>query len=264
VPAAPGADVPVPAAKASRRPQARPAQRQRRVARHRPVQDLRARGLAIRQVGLNVESVRRSLSAARCPDGNPGRQPPTPRDAFAPASAAWVTGGGRNAAALSRDLASQGCRARDDALRRFVRRRLGTTGRPGPRTGATTVPPPPPPSARPWSFALLRRPENRTTEEQDPVACLTAGGPPLQDAWAVAGAFAAMVRTESPRSRTEWLAKAEPSASGERRGVAPGLRQDAGAVPAALTERWSDGPVAGPVNRLKLRKRQRYGRARCP
>ena len=33
------------------------------------------------------------------------------------------------------------------------------------------------------------------------------------------------------------------------------------AVEAAVTERWSNGPVEGQVNRLKTIKRQMYGRA---
>ena len=39
------------------------------------------------------------------------------------------------------------------------------------------------------------------------------------------------------------------------------LRWDILAVEAAITERWSNGPVEGQVNRLKTLKRQMYGRA---
>ena len=39
------------------------------------------------------------------------------------------------------------------------------------------------------------------------------------------------------------------------------LKQDLGAVEAAVTEPWSNGPVEGHVNRLKTLKRQMYGRA---
>ena len=39
------------------------------------------------------------------------------------------------------------------------------------------------------------------------------------------------------------------------------LKQDIGAVEAAVTEQWSNGPVEGHVNRLKTIKRQMYGRA---
>ena len=39
------------------------------------------------------------------------------------------------------------------------------------------------------------------------------------------------------------------------------LKQDMGAVEAAVTERWSNSPVEGHVNRLRTIKRQMYGRA---
>jgi len=40
------------------------------------------------------------------------------------------------------------------------------------------------------------------------------------------------------------------------------LQRDEAAVRAALTLPWSTGPVEGHINRLKLIKRQMYGRAK--
>jgi transposase len=45
------------------------------------------------------------------------------------------------------------------------------------------------------------------------------------------------------------------------RNFANQLRQDILAVEVAVTEKWSNGPVEGQVNRLKTIKRQMYGRA---
>lgn len=45
------------------------------------------------------------------------------------------------------------------------------------------------------------------------------------------------------------------------RRYAAGLKKDIDAVRAGLTERWSNGPVEGFVHKLKLLKRQGYGRA---
>ena len=39
------------------------------------------------------------------------------------------------------------------------------------------------------------------------------------------------------------------------------LRQDLSAVEGAVSERWSNGPVEGHINRLKMLRRQMYGRA---
>src|SRR5450759_587685 len=47
----------------------------------------------------------------------------------------------------------------------------------------------------------------------------------------------------------------------ELRGFAQSLKKDYEAVKAGLTLSWSQGPVEGHVHRLKLLKRQAYGRA---
>jgi transposase len=41
------------------------------------------------------------------------------------------------------------------------------------------------------------------------------------------------------------------------------LKQDLSALEAAVSEPWSNGPVEGQLNRLKMLKRQMYGRAGC-
>jgi transposase len=69
-----------------------------------------------------------------------------------------------------------------------------------------------------------------------------------------------MVRRRGHTPLAEWLAKAEGSGCADLRGFASGLRLDEAAA-AALTERWSSGPVEGAVNRLKPIKRSMCGRA---
>jgi transposase len=59
----------------------------------------------------------------------------------------------------------------------------------------------------------------------------------------------------------EWLARGEASSDPDLRRFAEGIRRDEACVQAAVTERWSNGPVEGQVNRLKTIKRQMYGRA---
>jgi transposase len=60
------------------------------------------------------------------------------------------------------------------------------------------------------------------------------------------------------RSSTE---EAEGCGAPAMRNFAAGLRKDLAAVRAGLTEEWSNGPVEGFVHKLKLLKRQGYGRA---
>jgi len=58
-----------------------------------------------------------------------------------------------------------------------------------------------------------------------------------------------------------WAAQAETSPVSELRGFAGGLRKDWAAVTAGLTVSYSSGAVEGHVNRIKMIKRQMYGRA---
>jgi len=58
-----------------------------------------------------------------------------------------------------------------------------------------------------------------------------------------------------------WLAEARTCGTAPIETFAAGLEQDSAAAHTALTEPWSSGQAEGQVNRLKLLKRQSYGRA---
>lgn len=58
-----------------------------------------------------------------------------------------------------------------------------------------------------------------------------------------------------------WIAKATTSGIAEVRRYARGLLTDKAAVQAGVTLAWSNGQVEGQIHRLKLLKRQMYGRA---
>jgi transposase len=69
------------------------------------------------------------------------------------------------------------------------------------------------------------------------------------------------VRQRFDKALTPWLTAALDSGITELRQFAKGLVQDLAAVQAALSLPWSSGQVEEQVNRLKLIKRQMYGRA---
>ena len=77
----------------------------------------------------------------------------------------------------------------------------------------------------------------------------------------LADGFADLIRKQSTGTLSEWLTRGEASSDPDLRRFAEGIRRDEAAVHAAVTERWSNGPVEGHVNRLKTIKRQMYGRA---
>ncbi len=77
----------------------------------------------------------------------------------------------------------------------------------------------------------------------------------------LAHAFREMISNKQPDYLDEWLVQAESSQIVEFVRFAASLRSDYKAMKAALSFCWSNGQVEGQVNRLKLIKRQMYGRA---
>lgn len=69
-------------------------------------------------------------------------------------------------------------------------------------------------------------------------------------------------RTGNEEQLDTWLSKAKSSKLIDLQNFASGLERDKAAVMAGLTETWSNGQTEGQVNRLKLKKREMYGRAK--
>ncbi|HMO57193.1 MAG TPA: transposase [Roseiflexaceae bacterium] len=74
--------------------------------------------------------------------------------------------------------------------------------------------------------------------------------------------FQAIVRQRMPESIDGWLPACAAGGIPELQSFATGLAQEDASIRAALREPWSSGQVEGHVTRLKLLKRQMYGRAK--
>ncbi len=74
--------------------------------------------------------------------------------------------------------------------------------------------------------------------------------------------FVAIVWERRGEELSPWLIDAQASAIREIGQFAVKIRQDEAAVRAGCTLRWSNGQTEGQVTRLKLLKRQMYGRAK--
>jgi transposase len=74
--------------------------------------------------------------------------------------------------------------------------------------------------------------------------------------------FLTIVRQRQVQRLDAWLRASAASNVVELQTFAAGLRQDYPCVRAALTHRWSTGPVEGHINRVKYVKRQMFGRAK--
>ena len=115
------------------------------------------------------------------------------------------------------------------------------------------------PSQVAWLFVC--HPEKRTEQQQQQVEIVCQAGDDVQHVYALAQDFVMMMTQQKAEALEPWLQRAEQSGIASLQGFAKGLRRDHAAVNAALTLPWSQGQVEGQVNRLKLIKRQMFGRA---
>ena len=115
-------------------------------------------------------------------------------------------------------------------------------------------------SARRAAWLVLTRPENLTPKEKSLLEIL-GQQPKLSGAISIAQGFIKLVRERLPGEFDDWLEAALSSSVKALQSFAKGLRDDYDAVKTGLTLEVSNGPVEGQNNRLKMLKRQMFGRA---
>ena len=89
-------------------------------------------------------------------------------------------------------------------------------------------------------------------------AAIETAAPELIAARNLLDRFHAMVRSRDAARLDPWIASAK---EGKLASFAAGVEADKDAIAAAIIEPWSSGQVEGKINRLKLIKRQMFGRA---
>jgi transposase len=171
-----------------------------------------------------------------------------------------------NAMHLLSEIQAQGYQGQRSILRDYLTRLRKTQGlSPRSRSGGPSIPLVPaakPPTVRTLTWLVIRQAKTLTAEEQADVARARQACPEVETAIALAQDFAAMVRGRHADRFDAWLDRATASGLGSFHNFAKSLRQDEAAVRAGLSLEWSNGPVEGHINRLKLLKRQAYGRAK--
>jgi transposase len=91
------------------------------------------------------------------------------------------------------------------------------------------------------------------------MAAIETGEPMLAKARDLINRFHAMIRKKIASELEPWIADAD---SGLLASFAGGIRRDQAAVRAAIAEPWSNGQTEGQITKLKLVKRQMYGRGK--
>ncbi|KQO88852.1 transposase [Methylobacterium sp. Leaf91] len=101
--------------------------------------------------------------------------------------------------------------------------------------------------------------DSLTKAEAVIVATIEAEVPTLDEARSLLLRFQTMIREWRRSDLDVWI---EAAARSLLASFASGLLKDKAAVAAALTQSWSNGQTEGQITRLKLVKRQMFGRAK--
>ena len=236
------------------------------VATYETAQALHAQGTSVtmiaRQLGLSRPTVYRLLRRTTPP---PPRSPQRSGQVVRPYMAYLIRRwreGCTDSMQLWRELREQGYTYSARTVSRFITR-LRQAGDAGlaPETQASPYTRPQGPSARAVAFTWVRPEAKRAQDAQLYLAQLTQAEPMLAQAYTLSQAFLALVRERRGEALTAWIAEATTSGIDALARFAQGLQEDLTAITAGLTLSWSNGPVEGQVNRLKLLKREGYGRA---
>jgi transposase len=252
--------------KKSKSQQAREDRRQHRVDRYNEVVALHNQGMSQQEISrtLHMErkTIRRFLRAGQFPErAKPHRKPPGVTAFQEYLNRRWAEGC-HNATKLWHEIQAQGYAGGRSTMARFVFT-LRTNGTKYFRkTMAPRQPKVKPPSPRQAAMLLARRPEKLQPDEQQLLAKLNECCPEIPVLYELTQRFAAVFRDKQSDALLTWLDDARRTGLPEIGRFCDGLLRDAAAVTAAVTLPWSNGQVEGQIHRLKLVKRQMYGRAK--
>jgi transposase len=258
---------------------ARQGRRDRREALYQQIKTLHAEGRPIRyiaqQLGIARGTARRYVKAEVFPERARSLRKPSLLDPYVPHLAARWQAGCENASQLWRELRDQGFRGTRKRVSQWVQLHRTHPPRTGPKkyrrpmiaSGATVAQPSasqvttsPVPGARRLVWLLLKD-ESKLTDTERAMLQHIRQDADVEVAYGLAQQFLHLVRQRQPTAFEPWLTACLTSGIPDLQTFATGLQREQEAVMAALTLPWSTGQVEGQVNRLKLIKRQGYGRA---
>jgi transposase len=246
------------------------ARQERRRALFTQVQELYAQGWSgasiARMLGIHKKTAVKYATSEHFPESQSDRGHKL--GPFLPYLQAQWAAGEHNIAFLYQTIRSQGYAGSETSVRQYItalREEVGPARRPRryyppvskerKRYQRAAL------SSRRATWLVLRRPEDLSSEDQHMLALVEQAHPQVKVACELAQAFAQMIRERNAPALEPWLEETLKGAVAELRTFAAGIKHDHAAVLAALTHDWSQGQVEGQIHRLKLLKRQSYGRA---
>jgi transposase len=227
--------------------------------RYEAVQALRGQGKGIktimRELGLAKDTVRRFARASSVEDllatARDGRA--SVLDEFKPYLHHRFNLGHTNGSQLFTEIQAQGYRGSLGTVLGYLR--------PFRALGAAPPAVPPPPTVRAVTGAMLRHPDRIDADDQLMVKQVRARCPHLDALAEHVNGFAEMMVGRHGERLDAWIAAVEADDQPDLHRFVNGLRRDEAAVRNGLTLPHSSGAVEGSVNRIKMIKRQMYGRA---
>lgn len=238
--------------------------RARRLARYEEVRQLKQQGLTIRQIAQQLGAHRRTVRNFLRAQSFPERQTPKPRatlmDPFVEYLKKRWEEGCHNGAQLYREIRRQGYSGGAVVLRRHLRKWRGVV--PEVIRNLHLLPDFPTPSPRQASWWLYLDDDRLEKQEREYVEVLTRLSPEIQTLRELTQEFRQLVKRRQEAGFDQWREKVARSELGELKSFTEGLMSDEAAVREALRSKWTNGQAEGQITRLKMVKRQMFGRGK--
>jgi transposase len=162
--------------------------------------------------------------------------------------------GAMNATHLHAEITARGYTGGFTTVRKYIHRLRPTPGHVLPPAST-------PPTVRQVTKWLMTDPATLDSDTRDDLDTILNRSPQLTALAEHVRRFAHMICNLGGDDLPAWITSAKHTTIKELRSFVTGLERDLDAVTAGLTLPWSSGPVEGQVNRIKMLKRQMFGRA---
>ncbi len=237
--------------------------------RHAEIQRITVAGETIlgiaRRLGITRTMVRRYRFADAPPVRDDARRA-SALDRFDPYLRRRWAAGCRNALQLWREIRERGYTGTSRQVSRWAQDRRTAPAPSTPRrhrpSAAVPAPPPPArhPSVRQLAWLLVRDPGDLANADLRLLDRLREACAPAATAYPLLQEFVGLIRERAAARLDPWLDAAGTCGVPDLATFAAGLRHERAELLAVLTLPWSASPVEGHITRLKLIKRQGYGR----
>jgi len=241
--------------------------REERLNRYTQIETLDKQGVKhkdiAKMIGVGERTVTRYLSREAFPERNQRCKQPHSLDPYVPYLVKRWEEGCHNGRQLWREICVQGFTGAASLIYGYIERFRQYDGLPSSKheraSGRAKIPSVCTTKKAAWFF--LRRSSDLSEEERTMLETYLKDHENVVEVYDFAQTFATMLREQQADQLETWLQQVEASSYINLHRFAAGIRKDHAAVLAAFTSPWSQGQVEGQVNRLKMIKRQMYGRA---